>query len=284
MPPNMGSQMLFLFALAVGAAPTAAVQTVALFEIKVPAKDAALGSAILDIVTQEVSRVPGYKVISAKEIQAILTEESRKQLSGCDNTSCLSELAGALNAELLISGEVAPLGTGRLLTLQLINHRYANVMNRVALTWTGPDEEMPAVAQAASQLLVVPGELRKPGRVTIKEAPLGAQLTLDDRTVVGMRVEKVEVGVHVARVTAAGFEAREIPFVVRSAEDVQVPAPLSGIPIWRRAAFWVVGLGVVGTVSVVTAVLVGVIPAALLVWNFGGATVTAKGAPPRVLP
>ena len=35
-------------------------------------------------------------------------------------------------ADLLVSGEVARLGQGTLLTLQLINQRFANVMNRVA--------------------------------------------------------------------------------------------------------------------------------------------------------
>ncbi|MBI5497050.1 MAG: hypothetical protein HY904_18695 [Deltaproteobacteria bacterium] len=275
--------LLLLNVLAAGeTAGTGKDITVAIFELRARGLSDRAADALLDVVSEEVAKVPGLKVLSRKDIQAILTEESRKQLSGCDSSSCLSELAGALNAEWLVTGEAARLGEGTLLTLQLINHRYANVMNRVSVLWKGPQEDLPDVTRAASQLLALPAEHRSPGKLKVEGAPGGATLSIDEKPVPGLTVDALEVGVHTARVAADGHEDREIPFVVLSGKKVTLNGRLASIPVFRRPWFWGLSAVGVGAVATLAAVVVGGVPLVLVVWNTGGASVRSRSAAPPV--
>jgi hypothetical protein len=281
----MPSHLLCALILAQAPAPDAGlhVQTVAIFDLKAAAGTAPrVANALLDVVSEEVAHAPGLKVLSRKDVEAILTEEARKQLTGCDSNSCLSELAGALNAELLVTGELTRLGEGHLLTLQLINHRYANVMNRVSLNWQGPEDQLPDVAAAASQLLTVPHEARKPGHLTVHGAPLGAQLFVDEKPVASFKSTPLDVGVHAARISASGYEDHVVPFVVRGGQAVRLNGALKAVSVWRKPWFIGVTVAAIGAVSVVTAVLVAGIPLAIVLFRFGGAGVSTKATPPGV--
>lgn len=78
-------------------------------------RDVAL--ALSQAATSEVSQRGFFTVISAADIQTMIGLERQKQLLGCneDSSSCLSELAGALGARFVLSGQVSKLGE----TLQL---------------------------------------------------------------------------------------------------------------------------------------------------------------------
>ena len=50
----------------------------------------------------------GYEVLAPSDIQAMIGLERMKDLVGCENdSSCLTELGGALGADLLIGGSSA---------------------------------------------------------------------------------------------------------------------------------------------------------------------------------
>jgi TolB-like protein len=266
----------------VGPAPTPAcrelpaqdVVTVAVLDLRARDLPKEVADSLVDAVAEEAARVPGHKVLSRKDMEAMINEEARKQMLGCDETSCLAELAGALNATLLVSGEVARLGGDVVLTLQLINHRYATVVNRVTLSWGGPTEQLLDVARAAAQLLVMEKGLRTPGSIEMEGAPTGATVTLDGKRVTGTRLEGVEVGVHVLRVSAPGHDGRAVPVVVRSGVVSRAHVALSGIPLYRRGWFWGGG-GVAGVVLGTTVLaVVGVVPVIVLVGLTGGGRVT----------
>ena len=48
--------------------------------------------------------------MSQADVVALLTMEMKQQLTGCDGASCLSEIAGALNADEVLYGGVGRLG------------------------------------------------------------------------------------------------------------------------------------------------------------------------------
>ncbi len=64
-------------------------------------------------------------VTSRKDLQAILSAERQRELLGCtrDSAACLSELAGAVDADALISGQVARVGQSYQLNLKLLSSR-----------------------------------------------------------------------------------------------------------------------------------------------------------------
>jgi len=67
--------------------------------------DAAMGSALSEAVAQEVASRGVFQVVSSHEVTQLIGIERQKQLMGCpdDAQSCLSELAGALNARFVLS-------------------------------------------------------------------------------------------------------------------------------------------------------------------------------------
>jgi hypothetical protein len=253
------------------------VVTVAILDLRERGVDPKVVSALLDVAAEELGRVPGHKVLTRKEIEAILNEEARQQLVGCDSSSCLAEVAGALAADLLVSGEVARLGEGTLLTLQLINQRFATVMNRVSLGWPGPLEGLPDVVRAACQLLVVEARSRAPGVLEVVGVPGGASLVLDGKPLPGPRATGLEVGVHRLRVTAPGYEGREVPFVTTNGSTARVDGSLRKVPLHRKPLFWVstatTGVLVTTVTAALVAAVVGGIPLVTLLVLRGGTTV-----------
>jgi TolB-like protein len=63
------------------------------------------------------------RVVSAKEIESALGMEQQRQVLDCNSQSCVAEIAGALNVEFLLSGNVGQVGGAILLNLRLVNVR-----------------------------------------------------------------------------------------------------------------------------------------------------------------
>src|SRR5690606_26161542 len=94
--------------------------------------------ALTQVVAEQASRSSGYEIVSTEEIRAALEREAEMQLLGCDDSGCLAEIAGALDAELLVSGVLEQTPDGApVVTLSLLNTRALVTVNRVALTWRG---------------------------------------------------------------------------------------------------------------------------------------------------
>lgn len=281
----MLSRLLFLALVSCALPSTAGAEevpiTVAVLDIRAHGVAGRVAEALLDVVTEEVARAPRVKVLSRKEMERLLGEEAKKQLMGCDETSCLAEIAGALNAELLVSGELARLDESTLLTLQLINNRFATVMNRVSINWPGNPDHLPDVAQAASQLLVLERTQRKPGAIKLESVPSGADVFLDEKPVSARKLDGLDVGLHLVRVSASGYEERTIPVIVKTGATSRVNGSLTKIPLYKRPLFWSVGVLGTGLAGALVAGCLFGVPLLLLVVNNGGATVTGHAAVPE---
>jgi len=89
----------------------------------------------LDVITALVyfhmSKHPDLDVVSGRDLTALFDLEAEKQLYGCEEESCLEEIAGALDADYLITGQVGRMGNRIIVHLAMIDAKSAQVASRV---------------------------------------------------------------------------------------------------------------------------------------------------------
>lgn len=111
--------------------------------------------ALTDVITGEVGALSGCSVLSRADVRGVLSFEAEKQLLGCSSdSSCLAELAGALGADLLVTGSVSKIGGSTLLSLRMTDLKSLKVMRRATDTFAGGDDQAIAfVAWMARKLM-----------------------------------------------------------------------------------------------------------------------------------
>jgi hypothetical protein len=75
------------------------------------------------------------EVISAEEMRTALALEGQREMMGCEDaaTSCIAELAAALNAEFVLSGSVGRLGALHMVALTLAAGKTSRTVGRAAV-------------------------------------------------------------------------------------------------------------------------------------------------------
>lgn len=118
-----------LIATALSAAPSAT--SILVTDLKVTSDVSPdVGSVIGRIVTARLSKYPGAEVLSGADIRQMIELEAEKQAAGCDDASCLSEVAGALGAEIIVTGQVGRLGESYIISLSVIDVGAATAVAR----------------------------------------------------------------------------------------------------------------------------------------------------------
>jgi hypothetical protein len=119
-----------------------------------------IARTLTDLLTVEASNHPGLKVLSGADLRSLAELESERAMLGCDDSSCLAELAGAIGARFVITGRVSKLGGLWLMQLSLFDAIAAEAISRVALKATSVEafvDELPGgvktlLAGVAAQL------------------------------------------------------------------------------------------------------------------------------------
>lgn len=90
---------------------------------------------ITELVTTALGKDPRFDVVSSADLRRQLDVESNKQAVGCDasSTSCLAELAGAMGAQLVVTGKLGTLDDVVILTLSLFDSKAGKAVGRVAV-------------------------------------------------------------------------------------------------------------------------------------------------------
>ena len=131
---------------------------VAIMGLTAPGFNKATVENLYGILVAEIDSLPQYKVIARDEIEALLGLEQQKSLLGCDDTSCLAEIAGALGVDKVIAGKVGKVGSTFVVNLTLIDHKTAAVENRVVRTVKGEEDELiEAIATIGRELVGAEG-------------------------------------------------------------------------------------------------------------------------------
>ncbi len=120
--------------------------------------DPALVRLLGELLLSELGKAGVHQVIGGSDIRAMLTAEQQRQLAGCDEGSCLSELGGALGAELLASSQIGKVGDFYLLNLKILDVQRAAIVAR----WSeqvADDENalLEAIRRAVAAVTAPPG-------------------------------------------------------------------------------------------------------------------------------
>ncbi len=155
-----------------GAAPAAAPRTQAAAPAAAPvdAKPKQIRIAVLDVqltgggdrktveglsplLASEVARRPALTVVAGSDLRALVGFERQKQLLGCTEGSCLTEIAGALGVSYLVSTEASKVGNTWLLSLALLDAGKAVAVKRLTRRAASDDALVDEAVRAVDELL-----------------------------------------------------------------------------------------------------------------------------------
>jgi TolB-like protein len=106
-----------------------------------------------DTLAAHVSRDDRLEVVSSEDMRRALDVESQKRALGCDEESCLAEIAEALGAQLTIYGTVGKLGELVIVNVSLYDARASRSVGRETIE-SRSLEGLPAALRAAGDRLV----------------------------------------------------------------------------------------------------------------------------------
>jgi hypothetical protein len=101
------------------------------------------------------------QALGPADARAMLTAEQQRSLLGCNDETCMAELAGALGADWLIGGSVGKLDDLYVLSIQLIDARKAKVTSRATATLKNLKVAPARIGPLVDELLGARPHLRK---------------------------------------------------------------------------------------------------------------------------
>ncbi len=145
-----------------------AAQIVCLDMKPATAGEASLAASLTPILVAEVGRRDGMSVVSQDDVRALLELEQTKQAVGCDDVSCMADMAGSLGAELLLSSTVSQVGKSIVVTLSLLDVDKARVIKRSKGTARDKSGAQDAVTEAVLDVFRsgLPDELKGPASLS----------------------------------------------------------------------------------------------------------------------
>ena len=129
-----------------------------------------------ELLTTELQSTGRWEVVGESDVRAVLNVEARRQVAGCSDLACISEVSGALGAELVLVGSIGTLDALYLVNLKLVNSRKVVVEARWSNTVSGEQSALVAALRSAVADLVrqAGGEQESPAAPTAAAAPATA--------------------------------------------------------------------------------------------------------------
>jgi hypothetical protein len=114
--------------------------------------------SVTDAVCAELRHNPGLQIMTAQELNAVLGVERQRQMIGCQNDTCMAEVAGALDADRIVLGNVAKLGQSWMVHLQLVDARKVQTVGTSDRRKKGGtiDDVLDALPEMAKELFGAP--------------------------------------------------------------------------------------------------------------------------------
>jgi len=128
------------------------------------------------LLASEVARRPGLTVVAGSDLRALVGFERQRQLLGCTEGSCLTEIAGALGVAYLVSSECSKVGSTWLLSLTLLDAGKALALKRLTRRAYTDDSLVDEAVRAVDELLTaLPGAAEpRPRPVPLPPPPVAA--------------------------------------------------------------------------------------------------------------
>lgn len=109
-------------------------------DLKARDVDASTAATVTSIVVAGLAEFRTLDVVSGEDVRRLADLEASRMSAGCsDDASCLSEIAGALGAQLVVFGAVGKLGSATVVSLDLFDSQKAQALGRVTTQTTQTD-------------------------------------------------------------------------------------------------------------------------------------------------
>jgi hypothetical protein len=204
------------------------------------------------VAVREVNRAGGFKVLAQADVMTQLGVERQRVMMGCSaDRSCMAEIAGAVDADLTLTGAVTKLGDGYFVTASVVDARKIVTKGGAEETLRSarPEELLEAVRRVVFQ--AVTGRHREAqaliefdvtevaARVVLDGVELGRGPFRDSRS--------VSEGSHRVVVAKDGYATWENVYRLEAGGRAQVAPQLVAVGGGRKALGWsAVGAGVLG--------------------------------------
>jgi TolB-like protein len=166
------------------------VPSVALLSLE--ANNAAAAEAapgVASLIASRLAESPQLKVLTQKDIEAILGVERQRQLMGkgaCSQVACLEEVSNITGARYIVTGRLDRFGDKYLLTVSLLDTAKGRSLAKPRAEASSP-EELPQIADAIGEQLLV--ELAPSGKIAPGRPVFGsAEDTPGGGLVLGLRI------------------------------------------------------------------------------------------------
>jgi TolB-like protein len=152
--------------------------SVAIMDFAATDIDRKFASQATDGAVLGVHKLKMFDVISGDDIRAMLDQQQMKDAISCENTSCLADLGGALDARYMISGKIAKTAAGVQVNVTLMDVYNARAVGREQRTITNlaklSEEISGATRKLFNPILAASG-----GTVMVRCSEVGAGLYVD---------------------------------------------------------------------------------------------------------
>lgn len=116
-------------------------------------EDPGAGKVLTELLLDALLSRHGIRAIGPEDLKELLTVDQQKMLMGCSGSACMAPIAGALDADLMIAGQIGKLGHLHILTLKLFDVKSAKVVSRAALKLKKIDDAADAIGPMVDRLL-----------------------------------------------------------------------------------------------------------------------------------
>lgn len=125
------------------------------------------------VVSSLVSECAGATSVNSAELRSLTSMESTRQSAGCTENSCLGELADALGARYIVSGDVGRLNTHYVVNLTLFDAEEGASRGRRSVEIASLDHVANELRPAVNELLTPLGGIPLQARPTSILVPVG---------------------------------------------------------------------------------------------------------------
>ncbi len=203
----------------------------------------AIGPQVSSRIADQVKKRTGAEVISAEEIDTLLSHERDKQVSGCAEQSCLADIADALGADVVVQARVAKVDGGYAVSLSAIDSKKAQTLARVDERWGGePLLLLDVIAPAVDKLFPTLGPPAA-GLLVLEGVKDGSKILVDDAVKGTAPAGQLSVasGPHRLAITSEAHEPFSSWIIVATATTTSVPVSqvlLPAPPFYATWWFW----------------------------------------------
>lgn len=218
---------------------------------------------LVQVVANELRRIEGARVLSRDEVQAMLGAENLRQVldASCDR-SCFARLAGALDADYIVTGSIGVLAETYVISLTALDQRSDGRAQRVTETYQGSADELLRATRHATQVLF--GLAQGAGALSVGATEGGAILRLDEREIGALPLppqDGLVPGKYAVTLEKSGYAPWRSEIYVNPEDTTVLWAALERLPEEWYEKWWVwtlVGVAVAGsTAGIVAAASVG---------------------------